>query len=505
MIRIISLLCLVMCLLPSFAVAQQPPMSFEKRIELAKKLIAEDRAGAIANPSDSDRTTIFTVTNALIEPKWTADFILDNPIKGQAEAAYENTTIINLLNHPEELTEEQILQLVDFYPFLSSYYIYTALENLPDDPKHDALKKKLVQKAIDAIKKTPPVGHIFGISIPSYSTYLPEDPEFEQSVKKKIHEFFVSGEAEKTWNSVSKGQGADAYHIARLKKIAPDGFDLSFLGKQGSNSIAHGFELMQVLQDQSLSEEEKSNWLATKHKVVFGTQPHEAKASATSIGLVAKFDMDKALAWSETGKSPVVEILAKLSIAPVLAKTDKEAAIELVRQCYNNCAHLDPAAPANRGDSILLHTAPHQIATTGLKIANHIDAELLKECVKTTLEMIKTEMESTKKFLNPGVVYRALAAVSRYDREGAKTLLDNISEVQLGYASEFFVALVAIDPDSVWEEYETLPQDTEDPVKPRFRTRQAIVEALVQRDEDDFWAKLERYHYVDFPQSIFEP
>ena len=117
MIRIISLLCLVMCLLPSFAFAQQPPMSFEKRIELAKKLIAEDRAGAIANPSDPDRTTIFTVTNALIEPKWTADFILDNPIKGQAEAAYENTTIINLLNHPEELTEEQISPTRRFLSF----------------------------------------------------------------------------------------------------------------------------------------------------------------------------------------------------------------------------------------------------------------------------------------------------------------------------------------------------------------------------------------------------
>ena len=503
MVRFVLFLSLFMSFLPSTANAQQPPMSFEKRIELAKKLIAEDRAAAIAAPSNSERTTIFTVTNALIEPKWTADFILDNPIKGQAEAAYENTTIINLLNHPEELTEEQILQLVDFYPFLSSNYIYTALENLPDDPKHDALKKKLVQKAIDAIKKTPPVGHIFGISIPSYSTYLPEDPEFEQGVKKKIHEFFVSGEAEKTWNSVSKGQGADAYHIARLKKMAPDGFDLSFLGKQGSNSIAHGFELMQVLQDQSLSEEEKSNWLATKHKVVFGTEPHEAKASATSIGLVAKFDMDKALAWSETAKSPVVKIFAQLSIAPVLARKDKPAAIELVRKCYDNCANLDPRTPANRGDLVLLNTWPIEIATTGLRIAKHIDTDLLDECVKTTFDMIKIEMERTQGYA--GQFNRVLAVIARYDRKGAKAIFDKQTEVQLGYASEFFVALVAIDPDSVWEEYETLPQDTEDPIKPRFRTRQAIVEALVQRDEDDFWAKLERYHYVDFPKSIFEP
>ena len=114
MVRFVLLLSLFMSFLPSAANAQQPPMSFEKRIELAKKLIAEDRAAAIAAPSNSERTTIFTVTNALIEPKWTADFILDNPIKGQAEAAYENTTIINLLNHPEELTEEQILKLVDF-------------------------------------------------------------------------------------------------------------------------------------------------------------------------------------------------------------------------------------------------------------------------------------------------------------------------------------------------------------------------------------------------------
>ena len=502
MIRIISLLCLVMCLLPSFAFAQQPPMSFEKRIELAKKLIAEDRAGAIAAPSDPVRASLFTEVNALIEPQWTADFILNNPIKGQEGMDYENTAITNLLSHPEALTEQQVLDLVDYYPFLSGNFIRIALESLPNDSKHDALKKKLVQKAIDRLDNQNPMEIAFGIFSPTSNAHLSSSRELAKRTKAKTEEFFVSGAVEKLWKSIPEDQWT-AYHIVRLKRKAPAGFDLSFLGELGPDSITQGFELSQVLSDPSLSKKEKVSWLAAKDKVAFGTEVYEAKSSALKLGLVAEFDLDKALAWSETGKSPVVEILAKLSIAPVLAKTDKEAAIELVRQCYNNCAHLDPVAPANRGDSILLNTAPHQIATTGLKIANHIDAELLKECVKTTLEMIKTEMESTKKFLNPGVVYRALAAVSRYDREGAKTLLDNISEVQLGYASEFFVALVAITPETVWEEYSTLPPETDDIFSPRLLSRQAIATALVQRDEDEFWAKLERYYYLEFPESIF--
>jgi len=504
MIRFVIFLFVFVVFQPSPTVAQQPPISLEKRIELAKKLIAEDRAAAIEDPSAPERAYLFTQTNALIDPQWTADFIIANTIKGHSGSAYENKTIVNLLKHPEELTEKQVLELVGYYPFLSSNYIRMALHNLPDDPKFDSVKKKLIEEAIDALNNTTPNQLVFGIFSPTNNAHLPEDPEFEERIQKKIDDFFVSGKVEEIWKGKARGQKMGAYNIARLKELAPEGFDLGFLGEAGANSVALGFEL-QVLNDPFLSSEEKSNWLKEKTEIQFGDQPHEARTAAMSMGLVAEHDYEKAIAWAESGESPVIEILAKLSIAPVLARTDKSAAINLVRQCYEDCANLDPRAAANRSDLILLNTAPVQIATTGLKVAKHLDADLLAECLETTLDLIKIEMKPSKEYARPGRLYRSLAAVSRYDRKAAKALFDIVSVVELGSDSDFFVALVAIDPDRVWDKYSALPSDDEEPAKPRFRSRQAIATALVQRNEDDFWLQLDRYYYMEFPKSIFEP
>ncbi len=505
MIRLIIFLSICVPLQSSLAVAQQPPMSLEKRIELAKKLLAVDRAAAIANPSESSRTNLFTETYASIDPKWTADFILNNPIKGQEGLLYENKTIRQLLKHPEELLEKQTQELVDYYPFMSSNYIRLALENLPVKPEHETLRKQLVQKAWHRLDEAGADTLVFQYFGPADGSHLPDNPELANRIKKNINEFFLSGKAEETWKTVSK-QGPNPYMLARLKRLAPKGFDLSFLGKYAADSIVHGYELAQVLGDATLSREEKVSWLAKKNEYVYGSENHEIRISATNLGLMAKYDIEKSLAWAETADSPITRIVAKLSIAPALAKQNKERAIELVRVCYQDCLEIDPNLPINRGDQILLNTPPVQVASSGLRIAHHLDADLFDNCLQQTLQLIESDLEPTTEYDRIGRVYRALAHVARYDRKAAKDIFDRCSsEVQIGMAPEFFVALVAIDPESVWDEYSTLPQGTEQSDTAQYGyILRSIVPALVQREENEFWAKLDRSHYVDFPKSIFE-
>jgi len=486
-------LALTLCALissPAFA-QESRVLPLDQRIEIARKLIAVDRAAAIADPSNQERTYLFTETSAHIDPQWTADFIINNPIKGQHDgAAYENNAIRSLLGNPQLLTEEQVLKLVDYYPFLSPVYLRLAIDNLPKESKFDSLREKLAAKVASALDEMEAKLLVFGMFGPSnFSDVAKHDQELAKKIRKRIDDFYHSGMAEKTWNELSvKQPQASYYQIGKLKKLAPQGFDTSFLGDAGSSEVVFGYELFQVLGDDTLSQREKTTWLDQKQRIL------------------AQIDPTKALDWADTAPSPILTILAKLSIAPVLAKQDNPAAIALVRECYMDCLNIDVQAPASRGDVMLLNTHPSQVAISGLRIAAHIDKELLKECVAKTIELVERDLKPSNEYDRMGRVFRSLAAIARYDHAAAKKFFEQYSdEVQVANANDFFFALVAIDPQSVLEEYETLPQDKDSPGnKPRFRVRQAIAPALVQGDEELFWQKLQGYHHIDFPKSIFE-
>ena len=493
------------------AIAQQSPiLPFDQRIEIAKKLITVDRAAAIADPSKQERAYLFTETSAHIDPKWTADFIINNPIKSQQHegAAYENNAIQSLLGHPQLLTEEQVLKLVDYYPFMSLVYLRLAIDNLPKEAKFDSLREKLAAKVAGELGEMDAKLLVFGMFGPSnFSEIADHDADLAKKIRKKIDGFYHSGQAEKTWKKSSAQQSqSSAYQIGKLKKLAPAGFDISFLGNAGSSDTVYGYELFQVLGDNSLSDDEKANWLGKKQRLLFGKEVHQAKSTAAQLGLVAQTNLEKALDWSESASSPILQTIAKLSIAPVLAKQDKEAAISLVLECYQNCLNIDPQAPASRGDTILRNTHPSQIAIAGLRIADHIDKKLLDDCIAKTIELIERDLDPTNEYDRMGRVFRSLAAIARYDHAAAKKIFEQCSdEVQIANANDFFFALVAIDPNSVLEEYETLPPDKDSPAnQTRFRVRQAIAPALVQRDEELFWQKLQGYHQMDFPKSIFD-
>ncbi len=506
-----SAIIFVITLCPTFALSQatgqQTILPLDQRIAIAKKLIAVDREAALADPSDPARANYFTETSALLEPKWTAKFIIDNPIKGNSDdTAHENNAICNLLSRPQLLSEEQVLTLVDYYPFMATPYLRLAIDSLPDGPEFDSLRKKLRTKAIAAMDDATAKTILFTMFGPANFSHLAHDSQAVTRINRKIADFYTSGEAEKTWKEIQQQpQGSSGYYLAKFTTMAPEGFDLSFVGKATDPNVVHGFEIGQVLTDDSRSDQQKANWLETKTEIEFGTERYDAFTSATNLGLVAKFDTGKALDWSQTAPSPIVQILARLAIATEVARQDRPSAIKLVSECYEHLLAIDLKAPVNRGDTFLLNTAPLQVATSGLRIANQIDGELLKQCVAQTIQLIARDLKPTNEYARMGRVYRSLAAVARYDHAVAREIFERCSdEVQIAHAAEFFTALVAIDPQSVLEEYETLPEDIDNPANaPRYRVRQAIGSALAQPDEEMFWAKLQSYHYIQFPKSLF--
>ena len=502
-------------LLVSTCAAQRPAMPYEQRVELAKKLLKVDRDAALADPNSPKREALFTPCYAVIDPSWTADFILENPIESGEGIVYEHNSIQKLLSKPAELSADQVLGLIGSAKyrekhqerFMKTRNAMLALKNLPDEPEHSELRQKIVNAAL------PKDGEFTGpfnndlVAIARHSN----DPQDTTRMQALVDDFYLSGKAEKAWKeslTLIKDQPESRFFfLNQIKKFAPKDFDLSFLGDDVSDSqSANGYNLYSTMTDAGMSDQEKLDWLASRTGFDFGDEFSLLLTSASSLGLVAKMDLELALKWAGNATNPTSRILAELAIAPSLAKRDPAAAIAMVGKCYERLVAIDPDTPAYRSSLLMLNLPPAKIAAIGLRVASHLDAKLLNDCVDQTIKML----ESGNIRAGGGLVvsdheqFKLAACIARYDRAKAKVLFDKLSnEVQTGYAPEFFRAMVAIQPDQVWAEYESFLAVNRDDLD--LRVRMAIVPALVEKSDVDFWdTLLSDVASFQIPEEVFE-
>ena len=503
--------CLTTVFLVSTCAAQQQTMPYLQRVELAKKFLKVDRDGALADPTSSERASVFTPCYALIDPGWTADFILENPIVGGENIAYEDKAILKLLSTPSELSADQVLGLIGSAKSMKQRNAMLALKNLPDETEHAGLRQSIVDAALP--KDGEFTGPLYAWNDPVPIARHSNDPADVARMKALVEDYYRSGKAEEDWKQTlvaTKDHPPQSriFSQTQIKKFAPEDFDLSFLGDNLSDTqSADGYSLYATMTDANMSDQQKSEWLASRTGFDIGGDFNSLQRSILSLGLVAKTDLDLALKWAESANNPTTKILAELVIAPSLAKRDPAAAIAMVRQCYKGLLAIDPRTPANRSNLFVLNHPPAIVAAIGLRVADHLDAKLLNDCVDQTITML----ESSKLFvrgaqpINVPSQFKLLARIARYDRARAKVLFDKMSdEVQTGYAPEFFRAMVAIQPDQVWAEYESYLEASQDD-KADLRVRMAIVPALVEKNDDDFWnALLLDVISFEIPEEVFE-
>ncbi len=87
--------------------------------------------------------------------------------------------------------------------------------------------------------------------------------------------------------------------------------------------------------------------------------------------------------------------------------------------------------------------------------------------------------------------FEIIAAIARFDEQPAEKMLNEESDdVDLADAPAYFRALVALHPDQVWSEYQSLPHDDVRGIDYQQGIRNWIMPALSARDDTEFWNNL---------------
>jgi|GEM_PF-2712656 len=469
-----------------------PQFNAAQRLELARQIIEPLRQAAMADPMSDVRTRVFTQHMAAIDPVWTAKYLLDNPLPDTGRL-YDNSALLQLAARPELIDEEVLFQLLEREKYFTFHqYIATALKNLPAD--RTELRNRLIQ-----LGQRPPskqASLFYSMSYMLEIASLSGDPTALENVQKQIDEFYESGDAETFLSDLEKQPRVDAgyrNHVsALLYKYAP----VSHRGKFDEPSVG---TLFSFIRDNTLTRDQK---LAFLHQIAdpdFGETPYEHMTSAGAMGLVALYDLDLAMKWANQLPLPVAVVLARLAIAPTIARDDPAKARVLIRDCYFRLSNMKST---NKFQSDTFPAAA--IANSGLPVVAFVDSSLLDECIDRTIDAtnpLKTSMSSDAKKHR----FHVVAMVARYDRAKAQKLFDEIQdEVSLHDSADFFRALVALHPDQVLEEYRSLPPPDKNGTDWKIHVRNAILPALTTTDDTQFQDALTQQHYLTLDPSIFE-
>ena len=255
-----------------------------------------------------------------------------------------------------------------------------------------------------------------------------------------------------------------------------------------------------VVSSDEFSLEERRAELEKVEQYDFGKQVYEQMMAANSLGVVALIDLERAQNWADKAPIPPAKIWANLVIAPTLAKSDKRAAVKLIFDCYRQLSEMNSAVdvPSN------YNFPPSLLSSLGLRMVNHVDPKLLPKCIHQTVELTKQHFDSNSNSAQTQQ-FNAIVGVARYDRAKAESMFEEIAhDVQVHAAAGFFRALLALHPDQVLSEYETMPEKDSRGTDYRIYVRNELLPALSAKTNSDFWDALYASNFLTVDKRIFE-
>ena len=468
----------------------KPGLNYEQRIELAKKLLEPARIKATTDLGSDERKGSFVKHWAEIDPAWTAKFILENPVTQTGPpdewSLYDHNAIQALMKRPTEIDKSDLLKLIDhdLYRRMAAGYAEIAIDNLPAE--NAELKEKIIKLGTAAPTKDSPDSPInFGKQIKLAK--MSSDPSVLKRFQERIEDFYKSGEALKTWNSMKEQQYFDVnrdYYQSEFTRFAPESYRDKFGGTSDSLSVN---DIYTLAYDGPISLESKQEQLHRSKSYSFGDHPYyQVTVAASSLGLVATIDCELALKWAEQAPAESVKILSKLAIAPSLNRKNPAAARQMIKECYDQILTLDDSNQ-NRYNHFY---SPTMIATRGLQVVKFVDPSLLPVCIDKTILTIKP-LDSTHSYPSKDQVFHAVAAIASFDRAKAETIFEkHADEVSIGYSASFFRAMLALHPEQVWDELQEMPAKDSNGTDYRSQVIDEIVPALTKKSDEQFWQQL---------------
>ena len=488
---------------PSESLAQRTgakPLAYQKRIELAKKLLGEVKTKAMKDNASRERLSFFTAPWSSIDPKWTANFIIENPPAGSSTTFYDHSAIMNLMTKSDQLDDQTILKLLRS-PSGSNmmFYLYArkALKNATDD--RIELRKNISELAFKSERPK-----IQGLDTLVGQLNLARELNDEKaivSVSADIDKFFRSGAGKKSWRMIAKhrDENHQSHRYAMHMQQAPDDLAKELVPpKSKLDSVYFTNTTMLIQQMKGCQDKDRATVLRTEakaslakvKKILFGQAPYQQIMKAGMLGTIAKLDPKRALEFSKTTPTPHSKIWAQLVIAPELAKTDRDRAVEIIRACYQAAAKL------THSNELSNHDFPGMlIMTKGLTIVESIAPELMDECLELSFKAVeKNDTQSVNHF------FVSVSILARYDLEKARRLFDEQSEeVDVSSAGDFFKALLVFEPDQVWDEYQQVPTDDKRNLNYQIYVRNVIIGALLAPDDEAFWNQLTGSGFLTIP------
>lgn len=458
----------------------KPGLSYEQRIELAKKMLKPVREIATKDQDSPERLHYFTAPMASIDPVCTAKFILENPANKDG-MLYDHPAMLTLMSQAKDLDEEVLLQLVHQAEHFRQHYVLAALKSLPKE--NAELRSQLAHLAFESKE----FNHsLFQSTIQVASLF--NSKEESEKLNARIAAYYESGKASQALKAMKKQMAGMEewqksnlrYSFGQLAASAPEKYRKKFVSEKGASQYD---VLWQIVTSDDFPKAQRLEELNKVERFEYGDQMYLQVMNSVSLGLIAMLDLEKATKWADEIPEPAVKIWVHLLIAPTLAKTDKPAAIKLVKDCYRELNELD------RSDQIPVNYGypPSLLSGLGLKIVAHLAPELLPQYIDQTIELSKMHVGS-KSNSAQNQQFNSIVCVARYDLAKAKKMFDEIADdVQISSAAAFFRAQLAIYPDQVWEEFETMPQADERGTDYRIYVRNELLPVLAAKSDAAFW------------------
>lgn len=478
------------------------PLGYQQRIELAKKLLADIKAKATKDKASPEQRLFFTTPWSSIDPEWTANFIADNPPTGSPNGLYDHAAVMNLMTKANELDDATTLKLLNSSSgnnMMLYTYVGIALDHITDD--RSELRSKLLQLTFES-------GHLDVQALDGLVRKLHLARKFESqamitSMESEIDEFFRSGTGKKSWSMIEKlrDRGHQSHQYAMHLQHVPQDMLQEFLppiSMASSVYLANATLLIRQMNNcenkvraAQLREEAKAS-LAKVKRIDFGRQPYQQITAAGMLGIVAKLNTERALELSEEAPTQHAKIWARLVVSLELAKTDRDRASKLIRECYQAAAKLnDQRDPSNYNFPGIA------LMTKGLTVVQSASPELLDECLELSFKTVATHVlqpnQSTERFFN------CIAILAKYDVDRARQLFDEHSkEVDVSSAGAFFKALLVFEPEQIWDEYQQVP--TSDERNHQLSIRNAIIGSLIAPDDKAFWEQISHSGFLAIPE-----
>lgn len=472
----------------------QAPIGYEERVALARTLMEPVRTEVEKNPDSKLRKYYFTRHYVQIDPVWTANFILGHPVPKDG-VIYDNDALRHLMSHPQELTDEQILKLLDAqHHTVITSYISLLVENLSKD--RTVLRAQLRDKV-----RTTEVARELGV--PEFLSkrklaHQLDDDELKRKMDQELVEFYTSGEAKKYLDQIVGNPKADKAYTAMLRDIVCRNAPESMQGDFGEPNQR---PIWSILHDDSLTDQEKLEELRALKGIEVVQTPFEYMQMASALGAISTLDVGLAESWVEKIADEAGQIWARMQIATSIAKTDQAKAREILKDAYQQLEVISRTEAPDRD----YNYPPALIGALGLRLVAEVDASLLEEDIEKVVAASKSLLAS-RLADSQANYFEVITAIARFDRDTAKSMFDaEAPSFELHASAAYFAALAALYPERILEEFEKLPKDPDE----RGITWQpyvynALIPALCAKTDNDYWNALAKLSSLTIAADVIK-